>query len=78
MLDHNVRNYWIFVLDTRNKDDDGQNYGPYETREQSLDIVGKRFKERKTLNSGYGTFGAHFDIQWLTNPHYVEPDYNRT
>ena len=49
--------------------------GPYPTREEALadaiargkPVTGKRNKD---ILTGYGEFGAHFDMRWDRNPHW--------
>lgn len=59
------RQYWGYVI-YRNK---ARNIGPFATRDEALSETGKQFPTRRNINTGYGSAGAHFDIQWAVNPH---------
>jgi hypothetical protein len=53
-----------------------QQHGPFETKEAAIAAVIAAFPNTRDVMTGWGNFGAHFDIQWTRNPGYVIPDFD--
>lgn len=60
--------YWAHFKSGRDK----HRLGPFASREAAIDAAMLAGPKHKTLLTGYGSNGAHFDIRWhdeLTNPY---------
>ena len=48
--------------------------GPHASREEAAAAFFAAHPDEPEVMTGYGTYGGHFDIQWVKRPTDVDPD----